>query len=335
MNRSFLNHDHPDVAGMRTRDAQRLAAHQPGWSRFTQHMDQAEVVGLVEQGELVSGVIRINGKKRVEAYVKVEGIAHDVWISGDINRNRSFSKDLVAVRLLPSQEWRFRDSQDASKACQPPKLPSNRHRVGEDEETQGQLLKWAQEEITLQPQGVVVSVLENRHQAFQIGSLVPASGDTVKDRDKFANFIPVDLAMYKILIPLEQCPAGFKEKPQDFREALFGCELLDDWGHEEALPRGKLVKRLGDFGDIEAETEALLMQNEVDSAPFDDEIERELLERHPQGWSIPEEEIAKRRDLRETCIFTIDPPTARDLDDALHCFKLPNGNFEVGVHIMD
>ena len=26
--------------------------------------------------------------------------------------------------------------------------------------------------------------------------------------------------------------------------------------------------------------------------------------------------------------FTIDPATARDLDDALHCFRLPNGNFE-------
>lgn len=34
-------------------------------------------------------------------------------------------------------------------------------------------------------------------------------------------------------------------------------------------------------------------------------------------------------------IFTIDPATARDLDDALHVTPLPNGNFEVGVHIAD
>ncbi|XP_015683723.1 DIS3-like exonuclease 2, partial [Protobothrops mucrosquamatus] len=35
------------------------------------------------------------------------------------------------------------------------------------------------------------------------------------------------------------------------------------------------------------------------------------------------------------CIFTIDPSTAKDLDDALSCKPLPDGNFEVGVHIAD
>lgn len=33
--------------------------------------------------------------------------------------------------------------------------------------------------------------------------------------------------------------------------------------------------------------------------------------------------------------MTIDPTTARDLDDALHVRPLPNGHFEVGVHIAD
>jgi exoribonuclease R len=34
-------------------------------------------------------------------------------------------------------------------------------------------------------------------------------------------------------------------------------------------------------------------------------------------WIIPAEEISKRLDLREKRIFTIDPITAKDLDDAL------------------
>jgi protein SSD1 len=34
-------------------------------------------------------------------------------------------------------------------------------------------------------------------------------------------------------------------------------------------------------------------------------------------------------------VFTIDPDTARDLDDALHINKLDDGTFEVGVHIAD
>lgn len=59
-------------------------------------------------------------------------------------------------------------------------------------------------------------------------------------------------------------------------------------------------------------------------------------------WEIPPSEIANRLDLRDLCIFTIDPSGARDLDDALHICALPTpeGNeqscqFEVGVHIAD
>jgi exoribonuclease R len=52
-------------------------------------------------------------------------------------------------------------------------------------------------------------------------------------------------------------------------------------------------------------------------------------------WFVPPEELAVRRDLRQLRICSIDPPTARDLDDALHCVELPDGNFEVGVHIAD
>jgi hypothetical protein len=39
--------------------------------------------------------------------------------------------------------------------------------------------------------------------------------------------------------------------------------------------------------------------------------------------------------LRADRIFTIDPPTAKDLDDALSIKLLSDGNFEVGVHIAD
>lgn len=34
-------------------------------------------------------------------------------------------------------------------------------------------------------------------------------------------------------------------------------------------------------------------------------------------------------------IVSVDPPGCRDIDDALHCYKMENGNFSVGVHIAD
>ncbi|CAK8988417.1 DIS3-like exonuclease 2 (hDIS3L2) [Durusdinium trenchii] len=55
----------------------------------------------------------------------------------------------------------------------------------------------------------------------------------------------------------------------------------------------------------------------------------------PADYQIPAEEVAKRTDFRKLCIFSIDPPGCEDVDDALHCYKLANGNFSVGVHIAD
>ena len=42
-------------------------------------------------------------------------------------------------------------------------------------------------------------------------------------------------------------------------------------------------------------------------------------------WSIPQSEMEYRRDLRSQCVFTIDPSTARDLDDAVSCEELGDG----------
>jgi exoribonuclease II len=40
-------------------------------------------------------------------------------------------------------------------------------------------------------------------------------------------------------------------------------------------------------------------------------------------------DLANRVDLRDYCIVSIDPPGCTDIDDALHCRLLENGNFEV------
>lgn len=39
--------------------------------------------------------------------------------------------------------------------------------------------------------------------------------------------------------------------------------------------------------------------------------------------------------MRHVDICSVDPPGCTDIDDALHCKLLKNGNYEVGVHIAD
>ncbi len=65
----------------------------------------------------------------------------------------------------------------------------------------------------------------------------------------------------------------------------------------------------------------------------------------PEFPPLVQEEVAQlpatppvdeeRRDLRSWTVFTIDPPSAKDFDDALSVEKRPGGGFRLGVHIAD
>lgn len=50
-------------------------------------------------------------------------------------------------------------------------------------------------------------------------------------------------------------------------------------------------------------------------------------------WKITEDIVAQRTDLRHIPVVSIDPPGCKDIDDALHCVRLPNGRLQAGVHI--
>lgn len=43
--------------------------------------------------------------------------------------------------------------------------------------------------------------------------------------------------------------------------------------------------------------------------------------------------MVNREDLRSLTVCSVDPPGCTDIDDALHCRELDNGNLE--VHILD
>lgn len=51
--------------------------------------------------------------------------------------------------------------------------------------------------------------------------------------------------------------------------------------------------------------------------------------------TIPEEELARRRNLFDTTIVTIDGDDAKDLDDAVSIERMENGHYYLGVHIAD
>ncbi|MBK8582784.1 MAG: RNB domain-containing ribonuclease [Flavobacteriales bacterium] len=106
---------------------------------------------------------------------------------------------------------------------------------------------------------------------------------------------------------------------------------MAEWTNAREMPKCNVVRILGKAGEHEVEIHAILAEFDL-PAEFPTEVE-EAAENIPA--KISDEEIAKRRDMRDIITLTIDPDDAKDLDDALSLRKLPNGNWEVGVHIAD
>ena len=106
---------------------------------------------------------------------------------------------------------------------------------------------------------------------------------------------------------------------------------LEDWPKKADSPFGSVIKILGKPGEHNTEIHAILAEYGLPS-DFPIEVEAEA---NKIDTSITEEEIKKRRDLRNVLTFTIDPKDAKDFDDALSFKVLDNGNYEIGVHIAD
>ncbi len=163
-------------------------------------------------------------------------------------------------------------------------------------------------------EGEVIEILERAKSVF-VG--------TVETSRNFAFLIPAGKVGFDIFIPLEKLN-GAKNGQKAIAEIV-------EWPPNARSPFGKVIEVLGDVGNNDAEMHAILAEFELPHkfpANVDKAAEKIPLE-------IPEEEIKKRRDVRNITTFTIDPVDAKDFDDALSLRKLENGNWEVGVHIAD
>ena len=121
------------------------------------------------------------------------------------------------------------------------------------------------------------------------------------------------------------------------KEELIGQRILvaiDSWPPYSEYPFGHYVSTIGKIGEKSVETQVLLHEFDVPHHSFSQAV---LACLPPSDWKITQEVINEpgRVDLRYIPVVSIDPPGCKDIDDALHCVSLPDGNYEVGVHIAD
>jgi ribonuclease R len=96
-------------------------------------------------------------------------------------------------------------------------------------------------------------------------------------------------------------------------------------------PTGKIVGVIGFIDDANVETQVIIRKFALPTA-FPAEVEAEAARLHD---AISEADLIGRDDFRHRNTITIDPTTARDFDDAIDIDELPDGSFQLGVHIAD
>ena len=262
-----------------------------------EHMPADEVKRLVESGDLIEGELRVPKSKYDRGYVSNPADRNDDYvIVGRGAMNRALTGDTVAIRVLPEAAWE-RDGDQVRKTAEVVRITNKR-------------------------------LVQSCSGSFSCRQLYPPGhpGNVL--------FEPMDSRLPRILIPIDSLKDGQLENIVNTLQAktLFEVEIKE-WKEGSQFTTGELMQTIGDPSDLDNLMKSLLVNNGIDTAEIEPQIEPDDLP--PPGWTIPEAEVAKRRDFRSECVFTIDPLTARDLDDALHVKRMANGNYEVGVHIAD
>ena len=110
-----------------------------------------------------------------------------------------------------------------------------------------------------------------------------------------------------------------------------------EWPMNANNPIGRVTEVLGQAGENETEMHAILAEFGLPYT-YPKQVEEAANRISDQ---IPENEIARREDMRDVMTFTIDPRDAKDFDDAISIREIGNRKsssnklYEVGVHIAD
>lgn len=182
----------------------------------------------------------------------------------------------------------------------------------------------------LEKEGEVTKVISRAKENF-VG--------TVKFADGKCEVIPDDRKMYTNLVIVG-------DEVKDLKNGVKVYVKMIPWPNTEASPQCRVIRILGQKGNNDVEMESIVLESGFEIG-FPEAVEREVSEIEEKEKVIKPEEVAKRRDIRSTLTFTIDPYDAKDFDDAISFKKLTEDEvkdlniksigplYEIGVHIAD
>lgn len=147
---------------------------------------------------------------------------------------------------------------------------------------------------------------------------------TYEDSRNFGFVVPDDKRIYQdIFIP--------KAERNGAKTGQIVIVEITEWPDKRRNPEGRITEILGNKGEKGIDILTIIKKYALPEE-FPEKVES-YANNIPED--ISEDEYARRRDLRNIKMVTIDGEDAKDLDDAVSIEVLPNGNFKLGVHIAD
>ena len=166
----------------------------------------------------------------------------------------------------------------------------------------------------LKKEGKVVAI-KNRIEKYKVGEIVNKKNKThvILDDPKFK---------YDVIIEEKNLVDGMKvsvELGTMINENTYSAKVKNVLGHKDD-PHVDLLSITTEYGIYKE---------------FPEKVVNEVKEILSYVTEEEKENVLKLggKDLREERIFTIDGDDTKDIDDAISVKSLPNGNYEVGVHI--
>ncbi|KAK3086411.1 hypothetical protein FSP39_018074 [Pinctada imbricata] len=279
--------------------------------QFPEHLPLSTIQKGLKTGKYLQGNYMASRENYLEAEVGVHDQDRMIFIQGHKNLNRAVNSDIVAIELLPEAEW----------SCPSSLVLEETEEKADDEnlDVEDKAVKRNRVPHDLRrPTGKVVGIIKRNWRQY-CGMLQPSA---MKESTRHL-VITAEKRIPKIRIETRQA------------KDLMGQRIvvaIDNWPRNSRYPQGHFVRKLGNVGDKATENEVLLLEHDVPHTGFSEAV-LSFLPKMP--WVITEEDRKHRVDLRDIDICSVDPPGCTDIDDALHCRDLPNGNLEVGVHIAD
>lgn len=307
---------------------------------YPDYFSMAKMMTGIRTGTLHQGIFNVSPYNYLEGSVRVPAFDRSLLILGRENSNRAVQDDVVVVEVLPKAQWKA----PSTKIIEEETL--NKNENADVDEGEGEAVVTEQERRALQeevkrvhgknaegrqqPTARVVGIIRRNWRQY-VGHVDSSSSAKIQQsrRQQTVFLIPMDKRVPKIRLRTRQA------------EELMGKRVvvtIDSWDQDSRYPVGHFVRSLGNLETKDAETEALLLEYDVQYRPFPKGV-LDCLPREGHAWRVPTDSSdpgwTGRKDLRELLICSIDPVGCQDIDDALHARPLPNGNFEVGVHIAD